>query len=322
MTTYDFIIFHKNCLDGFTSFVILNKTKYISKKALIYPDVPSTKHAPSKIDNKNIIIMDVAYKCEILKEICKYAKSVLFIDHHVTIHNDVLKLQHKEKIKNLEIIYDESECGASLTWKHFFKKKPMPLFVRYIKDNDIGLWKLKWTHQFISSLHVNYKMNVDKINLKKWLKLFDSNVVKTHISKGKMYTEYIDYLTTLNSKRYSMEAFPSSKIYEDYSVHFNKPGEYKVAVFCGMGCPSSTLLGIKILETIECDFALIWTLNLDRKEYVLSFRSKFIDVGKIAAIFGGGGHTLAAACSVPLEKYNIQDLFFARSLPRQQKKLK
>lgn len=48
---------------------------------------------------------------------------------------------------------------------------------------------------------------------------------------------------------------------------------------------------------------------MDTKQYVLSFRSKNIDVGKIANIFGGGGHKLASACSFLANKYHIQDLF-------------
>ncbi len=98
-----------------------------------------------------------------------------------------------------------------------------------------------------------------------------------------------------------------------------KPGQYRVAVICGSGCPSSSRLGNKKRETIDCDFAIIWSYHMDRKEYVLSFRSKEVDVGKIAAIFGGGGHKLASACSFPANKYHIQDLFFPNSLPRKNK---
>jgi nanoRNase/pAp phosphatase (c-di-AMP/oligoRNAs hydrolase) len=92
MRSYNFVIYHKGCLDGFSSLVVLNSTSYIDNNAEIYPDVPSASVAPSHIDDKHIIIMDVAYKYEVLKEIINRAKSVLFIDHHVTIHDDVKKI--------------------------------------------------------------------------------------------------------------------------------------------------------------------------------------------------------------------------------------
>jgi oligoribonuclease NrnB/cAMP/cGMP phosphodiesterase (DHH superfamily) len=263
--------------------------------------------------------MDVAYKYDILKQICNVAKSVVFIDHHVTIHEDVKRLKSelkKNNKSNLEIIYDEQECGSSLTWKYFNKETPMPLFVKYIKDNDIGQWKLKHTHEFIASLEVEFETNLKRESIRKWNSLFKTHVVNKLIKKGVIYREYINYLSGENAKRYSMEAFPSEKIYKDLSEYFNKPGEYKVAVFCGGGCPSATVLGLKMLETIKCDFVMMWNLNLDRKEYVISFRSKNTDVGRIASAFGGGGHTLASACSFPMSRYNIQDLFFQNSLPR------
>ena len=38
-------------------------------------------------------------------------------------------------------------------------------------------------------------------------------------------------------------------------------------------------------------------------------RSKKVDVGTICKKFGGGGHTLAAACSFPSSQYRIEDMF-------------
>lgn len=317
MTIYDYVIFHKGCFDGFSSFIILQNTRYISKNAIIYPDVPSAKTPPPNVSGKNVIIMDVAYKVDILKIIIDEAKSVTFIDHHITIHDDVTELKKMSHGKNVIVIYNEKESGASLTWKYFHKKKPMPLFVRYIKDNDIGEWKLKFTHYFLAGLETKYGTSLDSSTVQKWNGLFDTHKVKKLIKRGKIYWEYIDHLVEVNSKRYSLEQFPSEKIYEQFSDYFKKPAQYRVAVICGSGCPNITRLGTKMLETIDCDFVMSWSLNLDRKEYVLAFRSKEVDVGKIAGMFGGGGHTLAAACSFPANKYNIQELFLPQSLPRQ-----
>ena len=315
--TYDYIIFHKGCFDGFTSFIILNNSHKISKNAAVFPDVPSAKKCPPNIQGKNVIIMDVAYKYDIIKNICEYAKSVTFIDHHVTIRDDILKLQNElDNNSKIKIIYDENECGASLTWKFLNGNTKLPLFVRYIKDNDIGAWKLRHTHSFLAGLSPYHDTQLTIRNINKWKKLFNPVVVKKIIKRGKIYEEYIEYLLNVNSKKYSMESFPSEEIYEKYSDYFKKPGEYKVAVICGSGCPSTSLLGAKMMKTIDCDFVIIWTLNLDRKEYVLAFRSASTDVGNIAKLFVGGGHKLASACSFSSSKYSIQDLFFPNSLPR------
>ena len=260
--------------------------------------------------------MDVAYKYNILKSIFKEANSVTFIDHHITIRDDVKKLQDEIQDKNIKIIYDEKECGSSLTWNYLFKNKSMPLFLKYVKDNDIGTWKLKHTFPFITSLNTKYGTQLNKKNISNWIKLFIKENVVKFINRGKIYMEYVDNLLNENSKRYSLESFPSEKIYEKHSKYFKSPGCYKVAVVCGNGCPNASMLGKKMMETIDCDFVILWNLNLERKEYILMFRSSKVDVGEIASIFGGGGHKLASACFISLSKYDITELFYPKSLPR------
>jgi oligoribonuclease NrnB/cAMP/cGMP phosphodiesterase (DHH superfamily) len=315
---FNYAIYHKNCPDGFSSLMVLLKAKRISKDGIIYHDVPSASYPPKEIDNKDIIIMDVAYKYNVLREIFERAKSVVFIDHHVTIIDDVKKLSSMPKYKNkVKIIYDVNESGASLTWKYFFKNIKMPLFIQYIRDNDIGTWKLKDTKPFIYCLRVRYDIDLKKDIVDKWKELFDDTKVKKVVKIGKIYEEYANSLLEENVRKYSFEAFPSQKIYNDFIDYFDKPGQYKVAVVNGGGCPSISLLGNKMMETIKCDFVMIWSYQMEKKEYVISFRSNKTDVGKIAQMFGGGGHKFASACSFNASKYNIQELFFPNSLPRQ-----
>jgi hypothetical protein len=315
---FNYAIYHKNCPDGFSSLMVLLKAKRISKDGIIYHDVPSASFPPKEIDNKDIIIMDVAYKYNVLREIFERAKSVVFIDHHVTIIDEVKKLSSMPKYKNkVKIIYDVNESGASLTWKYFFKNKKMPLFIQYIRDNDIGTWKLKDTKPFIYSLRVRYDIDLKKDIVDKWKELFDDAKVKKVVEIGKIYEEYANSLLEENVRKYSFEAFPSQKIYNDFTDYFEKPGQYKVAVVNGSGCPSTSLLGNKMMETIKCDFVMIWSYQMEKKEYVISFRSNKADVGKIAQMFGGGGHKFASACSFNANKYHIQELFFPNSLPRQ-----
>ncbi|AYV75686.1 MAG: putative pAp phosphatase [Terrestrivirus sp.] len=318
---YDYIIYHKNCLDGFSAYFILTKTGLILKNDyFVYPDQPSAKEIPPNVKGHNVIILDVAYKSDVLEGIIEQAKSVIHIDHHITIRDDVMKLASKYKNKFISV-YNEKESGASLTWKYFKKylegySESMPKFVLYIKDNDIGEWKYKNTMPFITALNVHYDLIPNYETLRSWDKLFDTSEIKKLIRKGTIYMKYENYLLDYNAKRYTLELFPSEQVYKDFPNHFIKPGQYKVAVVNGSGCPSGSLLGKKIITDIDCDFCIMWTLHMDKKEYILSFRSNSVDVGQITKMFGGGGHIFAAACSIPLTKYNIVDLFYPTSLPR------
>jgi hypothetical protein len=319
---YDYVIYHKGCLDGFTGFIILTMTNTIKHDALIYPDQPYSKELPPNIKNKNIIIIDVAYKKEILEQIFAVAKKVTFIDHHDSISEDVKTLDTKSIH---EIIYNDKKSGASLTWEYFNKDKKIPNFIKYIEDNDTGAWKLKYTIPFINGLKVKYNLQQTEINITKWTKLFNKVEVKSLIKKGLIYAEYQNFLLHENMKKYSMELFPSKKIYDLFPDKFKKPGQYRVVVYNGSGCPTASLLGREFVKKMHCDFCIMWVLNLDRNEYVLQFRSRtindglvteIIDVGQIAKIFDGGGHVHASACSFPATKYNMKELFYPESLSR------
>src|SRR5437588_643656 len=89
---FDYVIYHKGCIDGYSGFFILTGTHTISPDATIYPDVPSAKDPPPNINGKNMIIIDVAYSRPVLEQIFKEAKHVIFIDHHISTRNDVLQL--------------------------------------------------------------------------------------------------------------------------------------------------------------------------------------------------------------------------------------
>lgn len=319
MNKYNYIIYHRGCYDGFSAFIVLCQSGLMDKDAIILPDVPSSKFTPKNIAGKDVIIMDTAYNYDILRNIFELANSVTFIDHHITIRNDVEKLKKEFSNKNINIIYEESECGATLTWKFLFPNKKIPWFLKYIKANDTGKWETyNNTYNFMAYLNVYYKTELTDKNIKHWYNLFNRDEVKHGIKKGKIYKEYIDYMLEQNTHKYSMMLFPSETIYEKYTDKFKSPGQYKVAV-SSSPCPNSSQLGNKMMNEINCDFVIFFTQNLDRKEYVLSFRSLNVDVGEITKIFGGGGHKLAAACSISMHEYSIDELFLKDALPRQKK---
>lgn len=305
---YDYVIYHKNCYDGFTGLFVLSLTKYMDDRTIIYPDVPSATTIPSNIDNKNIIIIDVAYSKQILSNIVKRVKKMTFIDHHLSIRSDVEELD----IPSIhEIVYDVNKSGASLTWEYFFPQKTLPKFIKYVQDNDIGTWKLKHTIPFITALELQYNTYPSKYNLEHWKSLLDDSIVANMIKDGILYNQYKDYLVHNNSKKISMHYFPSNKIHNMYPNIANTIGQYKVAVYNGVTCPNTASLSINILDNNDCDFVIFWVLNLNQNKYILQLRSKTVDVSEIAKTFGGGGHALASACAIDANKFTIQDLFMS-----------
>ncbi len=312
---YDYVIYHKNCIDGFSGFFLLYLSKQMSKDSYIYPDIPSTTSVPKRIENRNIIIIDVAYKTEIIEAIFKKANSVVFIDHHDSIKNSMKELQIKYKNSPTKrIIFDTKYSGVGLTWRFLYPKKPFPRFVKYIQDNDTGTWEYSDTINFINALQVKYELIPNNENLTKWKKLFKSSEIDNLISIGKIYDEYKNYIMTHNGRRYSLLHFPSQKLL-DLKPELKtkmKAKQFTIAV-TNNTCPNVSMLGNYLMKNVKCDFAMLWTLNIDRKEYVISLRSleddTHSDVGLIASYFGGGGHKGASAFSISANDINIVDMF-------------
>jgi hypothetical protein len=307
---YNYAIFHRGCPDGFAGYHILSRTKHINIDTIVYPDTPFATKAPPNIKGKDIIIIDTAYKYSVLKEICMKAKSVVFIDHHITIRNDVIKIKKELELKkNITIIYNEKKSGCLLTWEFFYPKLKKPLYIKYINDNDTGTWKYKETDYFMISLDIHFsKTNKEEV-LEKWDAMNKSENVKKMVEEGKQYMIYMEHVALQNSKRCVMVSFPSKKIFTRFPKYFNKIGQYRVALYCGPACPDTKILFKTIMNNMNCDFVIFWTYSVNENKYVLSFRSLKVDVGSIASIFGGGGHTLASACNFSSKKYKLEDLF-------------
>lgn len=303
---FNYIIYHDNCFDGFAGFYIFMKTRKWDKNPIVYPDNPFSNKIPPNIKDKNVIIIDVAYSAKLIEQISHEANMILFIDHHVTIAKDIqnLKLPNPHKI-----IYDVDECGASLVWKHFFKNKSMPKFVEYIRDNDIGLWKMKHTFDFMVFIEMNLPTDPNMKSLKKWDMLLNIEYLNNAITKGQIYNEYKEHLIKYNSRRHSIVKFPSKKFTIYGNPVLGYTGKYKVAVING-GCPSTSLVGKYIVENFDCDFCLIWSYNIKNKKYVISLRSNKTNVGVIAKEFGGGGHKFASAFSLSSYDISIDELFY------------
>jgi nanoRNase/pAp phosphatase (c-di-AMP/oligoRNAs hydrolase) len=315
---FNYIIFHGGCLDGFSGFFVAKLSGRLSKDVIIHEDVPSTNKIPPDIDGKDVIIIDVAYKKDVLEEIFKYAKTVVFIDHHVSIKEDVEELHKKYNTSNnITIVYDVLKSGATLAWSYLFGRQTAPLFLKYIEDQDTGTWKYPKTKPFIFALRVYYRLNTGKKSLNKWQQLLDKENVAELVKKGKYMKKYNDHIVSKNIPKHTLERFPSKKVYDMKPDIFDRPGQYKVAVYCGHNCPSVTELGVGALERMpDIDFCIMWVYNLDSRRYVLSVRSREVDVAEICKIFGGGGHKLAAACAFQSTVMRIEDLFEGSSLPR------
>lgn len=135
------VIYHNKCLDGLMSAaVVLHKYKeeadvhfYPANYQEPLPDLPEGR----------VITVDFSYPKEVMVELAK-TRDVLVLDHHRTAQENLLGLQFA--------LFDMTECGATLSWKHFFPNTELPLILSYIRDRDLWLWEYDQTKYFTAGL--------------------------------------------------------------------------------------------------------------------------------------------------------------------------
>ena len=304
---YDYVLYHKNCLDGYSSMIVLCHLNVINRQnTIIYGDAPTQKSLPPDIKNKKIIIVDVAYKPNIIKNICKEAEYVTYIDHHPTYLDEIINMN----IPNLQIIKNtrskKNVSACRLTWK-YFSSEPVPKILKYISDSDTGTYQFKHTSALITTIKIHYKMDMDSID--SWYELLKDEIIKKHIRKGKIYMNYTNHLLEESLSKNVVLDFPSKKLFNKYPNVFKKPCEYKIALHNG-ACPTTTLVGNFMVRKLNnVDIVIVYSYNVLKRKYMLGLRSKTVDVAKIAKGLGGGGHGKAAACEIRSDEFHIEDLF-------------
>jgi len=266
---FNYIIYHNRCPDGFGSFWVLHHAQVIHPKAIIHPDMPSASSVPPNIQNKDVIIVDVAYSPKIIKAIANQARSLVYIDHHVTHAKEIKKLKH------LNIFYDIKHSAAILTWKYFMGKQKPPYFLKLIEDHDIGKWKLKDSKPFNATVQVNLPMKPKLVHV--WDKLLNKKYLNNLIKMGRQYQDYKKYLIRRQFGAHTIIQFEG----------------HKVAII-NSSCVASEL-GHELGKKLNIDFAILWRYSHRTQKYIVMLRSQKVDVQEIAKKYGGGGHKLAAA---------------------------
>jgi oligoribonuclease NrnB/cAMP/cGMP phosphodiesterase (DHH superfamily) len=277
----DIIIYHHPCADGFTCCTIAN-LYFKQKQADKYVEYLSMSHSASvnpklydKLAGKNVLICDFSFKKDVIEKLLKIVSNLLIIDHHISAQTELSNLDQKHKI------FDMTHCGAHLTWQYFFPDVPVPLFVKYVEDNDI------WLKQMPNTLEMTAFISCLEFECDKYAEFItdENKITNTAIPFGtillKQANKQIE--NALNKSTVKM-------------IDFND-NIYFTAV-CNATTNTSEI-GNQLLQKYEhVDFSIIYSSNDNYN--MTSFRSDDTraDVSIIAAKCSGGGHRNASGCSL------------------------
>lgn len=280
----DIVIFHHPCPDGFTSCVISNMYFRLINKKVDYWGLSYSPNQPQelydKLRGKNVLICDFSFKKDVMIKLLSLVENLLIIDHHISAQKDLQDLDPQYKI------FDMSHCGSYLTWQYFFPETPIPLFVKYIEDNDI------WLKQMPQTLEVTSYVNSLELSLETrcfWefekLILDESLIFNVAIPMGEILLKYAQKQTDATLSKSTVKM-----------IDFNN-NVYFVGV-----CNSTTNInevGNQLLSKYPfIDFSVVYNCGENGGSNSISLRSDDTraNVSLIATKCSGGGHRNASGC--------------------------
>ncbi len=255
------VLYHKNCSDGFGA--AWAAWKKFGNTAEYIPLVPEV--LPSAFPKKKkIYSVDLSYPVSVQKKLRRHNISLTVIDHHVSRKEDTEAFP--------ENIFDNDHSGAVLAWQYFHPKKPIPKLLKHIEDIDLWRWNRANTREIISALALH---------------AFDFSVWDT----------FANALETPKGRKKIISEGTIVSLYEGKIIE-KMVGSAVPVEFEGMRilAANSSVLNSEVANALLEKFppmAIVWRSS--GEEVYVSLRSDgTVDVSKIAAKYGGGGHARAS----------------------------
>jgi len=262
------VIYHAECLDGFTAAWAV--WKKLGERAAYAPAFYQ-QPLPEDLKDKEVYMVDFSYPAEVVVKLKAANKKVVIIDHHRTAAESAKAAD--------EHLFDLNHSGAYLAWQYFHPGKQMPALVRYVEDGDLWMFKMPEARAVLACL------SLEKFSFSGWEKLAREMEVITRrremVQKGKLIMLYEQAIIDFVAKEAELVEFEGRKV---LAVNFS----YK---------PLTSELAHTLYKK-KPPMSIVWREMGGEKR--ISLRSDgTVDVSAMAQKYGGGGHKAAAAFSLP-----------------------
>jgi len=295
------ILYHANCIDGFTS-------AWVCNLGLIAGGILSTNIQVKEIQYGELTVGSIDFDVYNSIYIVDFSASIYFlksaegkvnlviIDHHKTAMEMYLPYVNNSSLKSIEdfnkykasYVYkarlnlDLEECGASLVWHYFFNDKELPKLIQYVKDYDL------WRFSLANTKYINKYLCVIPKTFEAWDKVYrdlNSSIGYNDIvDQGKLLQQQHD--TTVEAL---LKNATPCILADTLGLAVNCSPEYASSVGNALAKDSKTF-GATWYVTANC--AVKWSLR----------SSNYVDVALLAAELGGGGHKNAAGFNSTIDQ--------------------
>jgi len=284
---YDQIVSHgPACSDGLCAMWVATRYHKQNRSEFIQQYL-NTHTTEIDVYNTSILFMDYSPTYDQLLVLLSRGNRVTIIDHHLTTVSHLsplLNIDYEKIYPTLKLIIDINKSAGELVWDYFYGNNyPCPLFIQYIGDRDLWLWRLP------NSKNINKAFDIkDLIQFKKFDKLYKKET-SGDVVKNLYYNKlsHMGSICLLAENRLLQKMAKGSILVKMDIYNVRVVSQYVLI----------NELGSYLCESSDCDFALIWKYNPIKDTIYVSLRGtdKSPDLSKIAEKFGGGGHRNASS---------------------------
>lgn len=279
VTALPLILYHRNCLDGFTAAWVCHK--YFRGQAEFFA-INYGEALPISVAGRDIYMVDFSMPAQYIKDMCVLANYVTVLDHHKTAEKDLTALLEGQDVpENLTLIFDMGKAGCQITWDFFYPTSPRPAALDFVADRDLWQFKLgKFRVEAVCACLYSYEFLFSS-----WYELMELRPIYSLEGEG---------IPILRQRRKNVEQLANS---------------FRMITLAGYNVPVVNAPGFLASEVGESlymqypQFPFVATYYDSPDERVFSLRSKKdggADVSEVAKLYGGGGHYNSAGFKKPL----------------------
>lgn len=225
-----------------------------------------------------IIVCDFSLPLDFMFQLSQ-TRDFTWIDHHVSVIDQYEKIIAEGNRKPIKGIRRVGTAALMLTWEYFYPDRPLPLGIKLLGLNDVFDLRDKRVRPFEYAMQA---LGVNRPTDKIWSELINDTLdVSEMVEKGKAILLYI---RNRNYRLVRSEAFES---------------EYHGLKCICANIPQGYSEFYDSLDNVK-DYDMMVNFFMNKKNcWNLSFYTAKdnVDVSKVAAQFGGGGHAKAAGAS-------------------------
>jgi hypothetical protein len=280
---YDIIIYHNADPDGIFSGAIALEANP-DAETIGYNYGPEFRAIAERCAGKKVIIVDVSPPdWADMIYLCSIANKVVWIDHHGTAYEKMRGSGILDRCANFYPVFENRKLGACWKVWQFFNPNydPPPLSIQWVAKYDVfaEYGSENWDDYI-------YPFRLACSNLDTPHKVLQAEALRSYyvilekmIPSGAAIAAYVD---EENEKAVNLTAYPAE---------FKTPdARYRVLAINRPLAPDL----FKRIDLSPYDFAVSFYFNGENWKVSLRGAGKGIDLARIAAQFGGGGHADAA----------------------------